>query len=199
VAFAQQAIVSSPAGMVLDAGCGSFLFTAQGYVQCERPILAFDQSLQMLRRARSRLIELAGSVPDRILLLQADLSAMPFRPGSFHTVICMNVLHHITDGASLIQSLKNLLVDGGHLYLTSLVKANRLIGDQYISALYRRGDLIEPRTGPDLQDLLAGSFGQQVNYRMRGNMAFAMAPAFNGARVSVREVSAGVNHDGGEY
>ena len=175
ISFARQAVASATAGMMLDAGCGSLLFTAPAYLDSERPILAFDQSLHMLRRARLRLTKLAGSVPERIFLLQADLNAMPFRPGSFHTALCMNVLHHFADAGGLVADLKRLLVDGGHLYLTSLVKGDRLIGDYYLSKLYRRGDFVQPRTGMELQNLLADSFGQTVSYWMRGNMAYAMA------------------------
>jgi SAM-dependent methyltransferase len=83
VTFARQAVESNSGGMMLDAGCGSLLFTAQAYLECSRPIIAFDQSLHMLRRARSRLKKLAGSVPERILLLQADISDPPLRPASF--------------------------------------------------------------------------------------------------------------------
>ena len=175
VTFARQAVASYPAGMMLDAGCGSLLFTAQAYIDCERPILAFDQSLHMLRRAQSRLRKLAGHVPGHIFLLQADLSDMPFRPSSFHTALCMNVLHHFVDAGSLITDLKKLLVDGGHLYLTSLVKGNRLIGDRYLNTLYRWGDFVHPRTDVELENLLAGSFGQSVSYRMQGNMVYATA------------------------
>lgn len=72
VAFAREAMVAPPAGRMLDAGCGSLLFTAQVYLASERQVIAFDQSLEMLKRARARLKELAGSVPKHILLLQAD-------------------------------------------------------------------------------------------------------------------------------
>ena len=175
VAFARQAVASHPTGMMLDAGCGSLLFTARAYLDSERPILAFDQSLQMLRRARSRLVKLAGSVPERIFLLQADLSALPFRPASFRTALCMNVLHHFADAATLITGLKKLLVSGGHFYLTSLVKSNRLIGDRYLDALHRRGDFVRPRTAREMQSLLDDSFGEGVSCWMQGNMAYALA------------------------
>ena len=58
IAFAGEAVISDPAGRMLDAGCGSLLFTARAYLAADRQIIAFDQSLQMLRRARARLIEL---------------------------------------------------------------------------------------------------------------------------------------------
>ena len=175
VAFARRAVASDSIGMLLDAGCGSLLFTAQAYLDCQRPILACDQSLSMLRRARSRLVKLAGYVPERIFLLQTDLGSLPFRPGSFRTVICMNVLHHVADGEGLITGLKELLVGGGYLYLTSLVKGNRLIGDRYLDALYKRGDFVHPRTSVELENLMASSFGQSVNYWMQGNMAYMTA------------------------
>jgi SAM-dependent methyltransferase len=175
VAFARQAAASDQAGLLLDAGCGSLLFTARAYLDCPRAILACDQSLEMLRRARSRLMKFAGDVPDRIFLLQADLASLPFRPGSFSTAICMNVLHHLADAGSLVDGLKKLLTGGGHLYLTSLVKRNRLIGDRYLAALHRRGDFVQPRTGAELEETLADSFGPGVNVRMHGNMAYATA------------------------
>ena len=175
VAFAQQAVASDQAGMLLDAGCGSLLFTARAYLDGQRPILACDQSLEMLKRARSRLTKLAGALPERIFLLQADLASLPFRPGSFSTAICMNVLHHLADAGCLVEGLKKLLAGGGHLYLTSLVKGNRLLGDRYLAALHRRGDFVQPRTGAELEETLADSFGPHVNVRMHGNMAYATA------------------------
>jgi SAM-dependent methyltransferase len=175
VEFAQQAVASNHGGLMLDAGCGSLLFTARVYLYSERPILAFDQSLQMLRRAKARLIRLAGHLPERILLLQADLNDMPFKPRSFQTTLCMNVLHHVAGAADFISCLKESLVGGGHLYLTSLVMGNRLIGDYYLKTLYRRGDFVRPRSGMDLRNMLEDSFGSGLSYRIQGNMAYATA------------------------
>ena len=182
--FARQAVAAHPTGILLDAGCGSLLFSAAAHLDCQRPILACDQSLNMLRRARSRLRKLAGSVPERIFLLQADLSNLLFRPASFHTVLCMNVLHHLGDANALISGLKKLLVDGGHLYLTSLVKGHRFIGDHYLDALYRRGDFVQPRTGAELGVLLTRSFGESANYSVQGNMAYATAVSSRQARAA---------------
>jgi ubiquinone/menaquinone biosynthesis C-methylase UbiE len=83
VEFASQALNSSRDGMFLDAGCGSLLFTGRIYVNSNRQIVAFDQSLAMLRRARQRLRKLSGCVPEHIRLLQADLNDLPFLRKSF--------------------------------------------------------------------------------------------------------------------
>jgi ubiquinone/menaquinone biosynthesis C-methylase UbiE len=172
VDFARQAIDSSSNGIFLDAGCGSMLFTAQTYVSSRRRILAFDQSLAMLRRARQRLKDLAGGVPEHVQLLQADLSDLPFRQKSFRTVMCLNVLHQFADAARLISGFHEILADRGGLYLTSLISNNRAIGDWYISALYRSGEFVRPRTERDLRDLFVRDFDPRVSYVEKGNMAF---------------------------
>lgn len=173
VTFAHEAIISHPDGRMLDAGCGSLLFTAQVYLASDRQVIAFDQSLRMLKRARARLIELAGSVPERILLLQADLSNLVFRPGKFHTILCMNVLHQFAGAAELVPKLRDLLANGGQLYLTSLVSNGRYLGDRWLGTLYKTGEFVRPRTGVELSKLLGDSLGQEVSYRMKGNMAFS--------------------------
>ena len=177
VAFAREAVGSHPAGRILDVGSGSLLFTAPVYLASDRQVIAFDQSLRMLRRARARLIELAGSVPERIVLLQADLSNLVFRPGRFQTILCMNVLHQFAGAAELLPKLRGLLANGGQLYLTSLVSNGRYIGDRWLGTLYKTGEFVRPRSGVELKNLLEDSLGEEVSYAMKGNMAFATAVA----------------------
>lgn len=173
IAFASEAIMSNHGERMLDAGCGSLLFTAQLYIASDRQIVAFDQSLRMLQRARARLIELSGSVPEHIVLLQADLSTLVFRPKQFRTILCMNVLHQYTDAAALIQKLQTLLDDAGQLYLTSLVSTGRYVGDWWLKTLYKTGEFVRPRSSIELNKLLANSAGQDIKYQLKGNMAFA--------------------------
>lgn len=175
--FAREAVRSGAGERFLDAGCGSMLFTAPAYLECTRPIVAFDQSLAMLRRARQRLIELAGSFPKHILLLQADLTDLPFRAGLFGTILFMNVLHQFADAPALIPKLRELLAPDGELYLTSLVSNKRLIGDCYLRALYATGEFVSPRSKLELKLILNKALGEQISYRTNGNMAFATAKA----------------------
>lgn len=176
VAFAREAITSQSEGEFLDAGCGSLLFTAQVYIESKRQIIAFDQSLSMLRRARKRLINLAGSLPEHILLLQADLKDLPFRPDSFRTVLCLNVLHQFKDAATLILNFKRLLNVGGHLYLTSLVTNGRFIGDNYLNALHAAGEFVRPRSETAIKKICGSALGQEVICWTKGNMAFVVSP-----------------------
>lgn len=170
VEFARQALSSSREGRFLDAGCGSMLFTDSVYLNSNRTIIAFDQSLAMLRRARQRLIKLSGRVPEHIRLLQADLSDLPFRRQSFHTVLCLNVLHQISDAAALISNLNELVTSNGSLHLTSLVSNNRTIGDYYLKALHATGEFVRPRSSRELREILKAD---KTDYRVKGNMAFA--------------------------
>lgn len=172
VAFARDALRSSSSGIFLDAGCGSLLFTASTYVDSQRSIIAFDQSLAMLRRARQRFVDLCGRVPENIRLLQADLSDLPFSTKRFGTVLCLNVLHQVANAATLIENLKQLLHTNGNLYLTSLVMSSRAIGDYYLKALSATGEFVRPRSKVELKELLDTILGSETNYRVKGNMAF---------------------------
>jgi ubiquinone/menaquinone biosynthesis C-methylase UbiE len=178
IAFARQAVGSNANGRFLDAGCGSLLFTARVYLESNRQIIAFDQSLSMLRHARRRLINLTGIMPEHILLLQADLNDLPFRPASFHTILCLNVLHQFEDAAALVHHFKRLLTEDGHSYLTSLVANNRFVGDRYLNALYAMGEFVRPRTEIELKEILDKSLRQEVTYKTKGNMAFMATTRF---------------------
>lgn len=172
VEFARQALSSSLNGRFLDAGCGSLLFTASIYVHSNRSIIAFDQSLAMLRRARQRLIKLSGCVPQHIRLLQADLTDFPFRRDSFHTVLCLNVLHQFAGAAALVSRLDDSLTNSGNLYLTTLVSTNRTVGNLYLDALHRTGEFVRPRSELELRGLLDKASSQRMHFGVKGNMAF---------------------------
>ena len=56
--IAKDALNSTTEGMVLDIGCGSLAFTTDIYSKySERPVVLIDQSLKMLRIAKSRLVK----------------------------------------------------------------------------------------------------------------------------------------------
>lgn len=172
VAFTREAVTANVSGKFLDAGCGSLLFSAPAYVTSDCTIIACDQSLSMLRRARNRLLKLCGSTPRHIHLLQAELADLPFRPDSFHAVLCLNVLHQFKNAAGLVLDLKQLLIPEGQLFLTSLVISNRWIGNCYLKALHLAGEFVRPRSDFELRELTERSLDQRVSYSVKGNMAF---------------------------
>ena len=98
-AFAQEAVASG-SGAMLDAGCGTAIFTADAYRATSRPLVLVDRSLGMLTRAAERL----GAAP--AALLQADLFDLPFAPGRFETVASFSMLQVLDDPWRALEALR---------------------------------------------------------------------------------------------
>jgi SAM-dependent methyltransferase len=168
--LAHDALTSSKNGNVLDLGCGSLAFTAKTYIRySDRPVVLLDQSLKMLRIAKSRLIKLNGNVPGNIVFLQADAVKLPFQNKSFKTIISQNLLHCLSDTKELLAELKNILSDDGRIYFTTLVKSNRL-SDKYLQALADNGKLVSRKI--ENHQATFGQLGMPIKYEINGNMAF---------------------------
>lgn len=168
--LAKDALNSSRDGSVLDLGCGSLAFTAKTYVQYStRPVVLLDQSLRMLRIAKSRLMKLNGKVPDNMVFVHADALQLPFRQKSFQTIICQNLLHCLGDTKKLLIGLKNVLSEDGRMYFTTLVKGNRL-GDKYLQALEDGGKLVSRSI--DQHQAVFEELGMSIRFDITGNMAF---------------------------
>ena len=96
--FTFDALRSSKKGFVLDGGCGSLAFTAKTYIEySERPVVLLDQSLKLLRIAKSRITKLNGKVPDNMVFIHGDVLQLPFKPNTFHTIISLNLMHVLDD------------------------------------------------------------------------------------------------------
>lgn len=168
--LAHDALTSSKNGNVLDLGCISLAFTVRTYIQySQRPVVLVDQSLKMLRIAKSRLIKLNGKVPDNIVFLHADALQLPFQKQTFKIIISQNLLHCIADTKKLLIGLKNVIFEDGRMYFTTLVKGNRL-ADRYLQALADGGKLIS-RNIEDHQKTF-NQLGMSIKYDIEGNMAF---------------------------
>lgn len=168
--FCREALTTSTGGWVLDAGCGSLIFTAQTYADyTDRSLVLLDQSIEMLRAAKSRLLRLRREIPSNVVFLHGDALHLPFDAGSFRTVICMNLLHVLPDVRQAVLGLKKVATDAGGLFFTTLV-ANRRFGDRYMTLLSRKG-LIVPRTA----DEVVGVFHDlsiPIRHHVSGNMMF---------------------------
>jgi SAM-dependent methyltransferase len=171
--FAAQA-VQSGRGPMLDAGCGSLVFTAGIYAKADRSLLLLDTSLGMLEAARDRLRAVRGALRDDTVFLQADLQDLPFVPGRFSTVISMGMLHLFEDVEGIVAALERSSEPRGALFLTSLV-SETWVGGRYLSLLHRAGEVADPRTQ---QQLLAAvrrgirtPFGG-IESHVDGSMAF---------------------------
>lgn len=166
--LAKDALRSTFAGNVLDLGCGSLAFTVKAYSQStERPVVLTDQSLKMLRMAKTRLIKENGEVPENVVLLHSDARRLPFREHAFTTIISENLLHCLDDTATLLKQLQSIVSTNGKMYFTTLVRSNRL-ADKYLQVLANSGKLIS-RTVTNHQETFK-EVGLAAAYELNGNL-----------------------------
>jgi len=166
----RQALNSSSQGWVLDAGCGALAFTARAYAgYTARPVVFLDQSLTLLTRAKSRLAQLCGGVPENAVFLHGDALRLPFKPESFGTIICLNLLHVLDDIRGLLRDLRQVLLPGGQMVFTTLIENHRL-ADRYLHMWARAGEVV-PRSADQLKAAFE-ALEMPVTCRIQGNMAF---------------------------
>ncbi len=174
-AFERRALESGTDGWMLDAACGSLVFTADLFVSNRsRPVVLLDYSIRMLRRARRRLESAHGRIPDSLVLLQADIIDLPFKSGTFTTVSLPAALHEFDDPVVPVNQLRRVLAEDGTLYITSLVSVpGRAFANAYLRGMHRGGQIAEPRSVEELaQELLAVDGLSNLRHWTDGNMAF---------------------------
>ncbi len=170
VAFAAEALADGR-GPLLDAGCGTAVFTADLYRGATRALTLVDGSAAMLAKARERL---AGTPVD---LVQADILTLPFAPGSFETVACFGTLHVLDDPWAALAALRAQVTAGGRLFASMLVDDRGGVSHRYLELLRSRGEVGPPRHAGELREVAGGLFGDDVAVRRIGSMAFLRAGA----------------------
>lgn len=171
--FASEALAGG-AGPVLDAGCGSAVFTAGVYRPASRPLVLVDRSVGMLVRARSRL----GGAP--AALVQADLHDLPFREEGFATVGCYGTLHVLPDPWAALAALWRQVAPGGRLFAAMLV-TDRGLGSAYLRVLARVGEVGPPRGVAEVRAAVRRVLGEQATVDRTGSMAWLRATKPSGA------------------
>ncbi|MGC4088121.1 MAG: class I SAM-dependent methyltransferase [Polyangiaceae bacterium] len=148
--FARRALNEPVPGPILDAGCGSLLFTAPCYRRGVGQLTLLDASQGMLARARRRF-----DAPDAHWL-QADLRALPLDSESFAKVFHFGVLHCLDDAKCVLSELFRVTRPGGRLFLSCLV-LGRPRGDAFLRRLSRAGHVAAPRTANTVVSAVEGA------------------------------------------
>ena len=97
-------------GRILDMGCGTAYFTSllpAFYSQ----VVGIDLSENMIQVAKNTL-ELT-SMKGNIQFVVADGEKLPFTSGSFSTVVCVDLLHHVPDVVSIVGEMARVIRHGG--------------------------------------------------------------------------------------
>lgn len=105
----------SPGERILDAGCGSGIFTGDILSRGAR-VTGLDLSRPMLQRANSK-----GYA--RLDLLQGDMGHLPFPEGAFDKAVSITALEFIENGKQAIDELFRVTKTGGKIVVATL---NRL-------------------------------------------------------------------------
>ena len=167
--FAAEALAAGD-GPLLDAGCGTLVFTAGAYRGASRPLALVDLSLGMLRRAAERLAGCQAS------FVQANVLDLPFTPHRFATVASHALLHVFDDPWAALAALRGQLAPGGRLFASMLV-SDRAPGSAFLAALHRAGEVGPPRSADELAAAARELFGSSAQVDRSGSMAWLRAAA----------------------
>jgi ubiquinone/menaquinone biosynthesis C-methylase UbiE len=103
----------APGEMILDAGCGTGVFT-RDIISGGSQVIGLDISFPMLRRAREK----SGGV--RFQPIWGDISTLPFREESFDKVVSITALEFIAEAKSAVAELFRVARRGGVVVVATL-------------------------------------------------------------------------------
>jgi SAM-dependent methyltransferase len=100
----------------LDAGCGFGRLTPLLFDRFDE-VVVVDAAWSVLEVARDRW-------DGRATVVAADLRRLPFRPGSFDSVLLVRVIHHFPFPAQLLSGIRDVMSDSGRLVANVSNKRN---------------------------------------------------------------------------
>ena len=172
-AFCRGGLATCRDGLVLDVGCGSLVFTAPVYAGYrDRPVVLLDRSLGMLRKAKERLIDRVGAVPDNFVLMQGDALDLPFHDAAFSTVFSFGMLHIFENLEDFAGELLRVKSYQGGFYATCLAAINGF-SRKYLNALQQAGEVGIVCDDGELQRRLS-VIDQGLRITTTGNMAYVV-------------------------
>lgn len=126
---------------VLDVGCGGGILS-EAMAHRGAQVTGIDMGKAPLEVAKLHLLESGVTVDYQLS------AAEPFakqHPQKFDVVTCLEMLEHVPDPASIIQSCYNLLKPGGLLFVSTINRnpksyAFAILGAEYILNLLPRGN-----------------------------------------------------------
>lgn len=123
-----------------DVGCGGGIL-AESLAEKGARVTGIDVAPKVLATARLHLHESGHDVEYREVTVEDFAAELP---GSFDVVTCMEMLEHVPDPASIIESVAKLLKPGGHAFFSTLNRtplafALGIVGAEHIARLLPRG------------------------------------------------------------
>ena len=125
---------------VLDVGCGGGLLS-EGMAVRGAEVTGIDLSEKPLGVARLHLLESGQKVDYRKVSAEQMAEEMP---GAFDAVTCLEMLEHVPDPASIVESCARLVKPGGQVFFSTINRNPKsyllaVIGAEYILHMLPRG------------------------------------------------------------
>ncbi|MBP6749145.1 MAG: bifunctional 2-polyprenyl-6-hydroxyphenol methylase/3-demethylubiquinol 3-O-methyltransferase UbiG [Xanthomonadaceae bacterium] len=135
---------------VLDVGCGGGLLS-EALAREGAQVTAIDLAPDLIKIAKLHRLESGVEVDYRLCAVET-LAAD--EPAAFDAIVCMEMLEHVPDPASVIAACAVLLKPGGRLFLSTLNRtpaafALAIVGAEYVARMLPKGthqyrDFIKP-------------------------------------------------------
>ena len=125
---------------ILDIGCGGGIL-AEGMASRGAQVTGIDLSRKALDVARLHLLESGHQVDYREISAENLAQELP---ESFDIVTCMEMLEHVPNPASVIESCARLTKPGGHIFFSTLNRNPKsylfaIIGAEYVLRVLPKG------------------------------------------------------------
>ncbi|MBP5998626.1 MAG: bifunctional 2-polyprenyl-6-hydroxyphenol methylase/3-demethylubiquinol 3-O-methyltransferase UbiG [Azonexus sp.] len=125
---------------VLDVGCGGGLLS-EGMAVRGAEVTGIDLSEKPLGVARLHLLESGQKVDYRKVAVEQLAAEMP---GAFDAVTCLEMLEHVPDPASIVDSCARLVKPGGQVFFSTINRNPKaylfaVIGAEYLLQMLPKG------------------------------------------------------------
>jgi len=171
-AFATRVFESRASGTHVEIGCGSLLFTSHLYEEDRgRPCVLIDPSIEMLRRARSRLEKVTGRFPRHVVLARGDARTLDFARGTATTALSAFVLHVLDDPVPLLRALSRVARPTGSTIAVSSIFKSGGRSNVALSLLHAAGELGPPRSLETIEQLMRSEIPGELSVDIAGSVA----------------------------
>ncbi|MBK8891034.1 MAG: bifunctional 2-polyprenyl-6-hydroxyphenol methylase/3-demethylubiquinol 3-O-methyltransferase UbiG [Dechloromonas sp.] len=132
--------IGLPGKRVLDVGCGGGLLS-EGMAVRGAEVTGIDLSEKPLGVARLHLLESGQKVDYRKISAEQMAEEMP---GAFDAVTCLEMLEHVPDPASIVESCCRLVKPGGQVFFSTINRNPKayllaVIGAEYVLQMLPKG------------------------------------------------------------